>query len=252
MMSEAGERAHRAPRDARSLLVSGERAVRALASRVLCDVFRGAKPDVRRAVARCDCGASFLLLERRDNGGGGDTSSGAAGPAVRTFALSLNEAARLAPTELRGARALGALLAWPRPLDPTWRARSGGTAADTAAEAAPPPRDAVYVAYVGVVRWRRRRGLGQQLLQHALAAYGRGAAGACGCAWLESRTLDQSHSLYLHAGFSRVGVVAGLYGDGPWGEATGYHRVCREASGCTCGAAPPAAAASAPAPPLPG
>jgi ribosomal protein S18 acetylase RimI-like enzyme len=246
MMSEAG--------DARSLLVSGERAARALASRLLCDVFRGAKPDVRRAVARCDCGASFLLLERRDDGGGGGTSSGAAGPAVRTTALSLSEAARLAPAQLRGARALGALLAWPRPLDPAWRARSGAAAAaddDAAAEAAPPPRDAVYVAYVGVARWRRRRGLGQQLLQHALAAYGRGAAGACGCAWLESRTLDQSHSLYLRAGFSRVGVVAGLYGDGPWGEATGYHRVCREAGGCTCGAAPPAAAAPALPPPRP-
>jgi ribosomal protein S18 acetylase RimI-like enzyme len=210
-----------------------EKAARAVASRVLCDVFRGAKPDVRRAVARCDGGVSFLLLEQRVVA---EAAQGGPAPAVRTTALSLSEAARLAPAQLRGARALGALLAWPRPLDAAWRGGGGA--------AAPAGRDAVYVAYVGIVRWRRRRGLGRLLLLHALAAYGR-AAGPWTCAWLESRTLDQSHSLYTRAGFSRLGVVAGLYGDGPWGEATGYHRVCREAGGgCTCGARP-----AAPAPP---
>ena len=177
--------------------------------RFLFTVFPGAKKDLRAAYTRCDLKLSCVLLEK---------PSGKTEPKHEYTCVSLEVADKDSIFSDSTYKAVGALLAYraalPSPAErPDELPLGDGTG--------------VYISYIGTARWRRNRGLGQQLLRHAVDAFAdRDGTGdpPLTKAWLETRTLDKSHSLYTRCGFKESFKIEGLYGEGPWGEATVYIR----------------------------
>lgn len=180
----------------------------ALATKFLSGIFRGAKQDVKAAVEVADGDFSRFLVHKLEKKKDMDSVS-----SERCGLDGLSRVISDSPESTK-CSIRGGLIARRAPLckdvDEHIEMRDKNHTESC--------KD-VHISYIGVAPKHRRQGCATRLLKCAALAMKKAGATR---AWLDTRTLDKSHGLYVAAGFVKVGTIEGLYGSGKWGQATVY------------------------------